>query len=153
MSIEIEKKFIIENVPFPLDSYNFVEITQGYISVEEGFSEVRVRAIDKKYILTIKSNKQNFRLEEECLLDISQGQRLLDFCKNRTIKKTRYFIPYNNLIIELDIFKEKLKGLKIAEVEFNSIYAIDNFKVPLWFGQDVTNDERYKNKNLAIYGL
>ena len=82
-----------------------------------------------------------------------RATRLLKFCKNRIIKKIRYFIPDGNFTIELDIFKGNLEGLIIAEVEFNSIYDIDKFKIPLWFGLEVTNDERYKNKNLAIYGL
>ena len=40
---EIEKKFIVENVPFALNRYKCYEIIQGYIAVEENYAEVRVR--------------------------------------------------------------------------------------------------------------
>ena len=153
MGIEIEKKFIVKNVPLELNSYKCSEIVQGYIAVEESYAEVRVRYIDNKYILTIKSDKTNCRLEEECTLNVWQGKRLLDFCKDRVIRKTRYYIPYNGATIELDIFKGALEGLMIAEVEFKNIDEMKNFVVPLWFGVDITDDKRYKNKNLAIYGL
>jgi len=75
------------------------------------------------------------------------------FVKTRIVKKTRYYIPYNNVQIELDIFEGKLEGLVVAEVEFKSFDDIKNFITPSWFGLDVTDDKRYKNKNLAIYGL
>ena len=153
MSVEIEKKFIVENVPFALNRYKCYEIIQGYIAVEENYAEVRVRYIDNKYILTIKSDRTNSRLEEECILNAQQGKRLLGFCKDRVIRKTRYYIPYNGATIELDIFKDALEGLMIAEVEFKNIDEMNNFIVPSWFGVDITEDKRYKNKNLAISGL
>jgi CYTH domain-containing protein len=153
MCIEIEKKFIIEHIPFPLDNFRNVKITQGYVAVEEGYAEVRIRHIEDKYVLTVKSDRSNYRFENECVLDTSNGVKLLCFCKNRIVKKTRYYIPYNNVQIELDIFEGKLEGLVVAEVEFKSFDDIKNFITPSWFGLDVTDDKRYKNKNLAIYGL
>ena len=153
MRVEIEKKFLVENVPFVLNGYKYAEIVQGYIAVEEGYAEVRVRKMDNKYMLTIKSDRTNFRMEEECMLSTQQGKRLLNFCKDRLIRKTRYYIPYNEVIIELDIFEGSLEDLKIAEVEFKNIDEMNNFIIPSWFGPDITEDKRYKNKNLAIYGL
>jgi CYTH domain-containing protein len=153
MRVEIEKKFLVENVPFVLNGYKYAEIVQGYIAVEEGYAEVRVRKMDNKYMLTIKSDRTNFRMEEECMLSTQQGKRLLNFCKDRLIRKTRYYIPYNEVIIELDIFRGPLEDLKIAEVEFKNIEEMNNFIIPSWFGPDITEDKRYKNKNLAIYGL
>ena len=153
MHVEIEKKFLVENVPFVLNSYKHVEIVQGYIAVEEDYAEVRVRKMDNKYMLTIKSDRTNFRIEEECMLSTQQGKRLLNFCKDRLIRKTRYYIPYSGVIIELDIFEGSLEDLKIAEVEFKNIDEMNNFIIPSWFGPDITEDKRYKNKNLAIYGL
>ena len=66
------------------------------------------------------------------------------------IKKLRYFIPLeNNLIAELDIYQDQLEGLMVVEVEFPSINHARNFMVPNWFGTELTENKKYKNKNLA----
>ena len=55
--------------------------------------------------------------------------------------------------------KEKLKqkgfldGLRIAEIEFSTDVESDNFRCPEWFGEEVTEDERYKNWSLALNGI
>jgi CYTH domain-containing protein len=153
MGFEIEKKFLVRSIPFALNDFKKAEIIQGYIAVEKNFSEVRIRVINNKYILTIKSDRQNVRFEENCELNPNQGKNLLLFCGRRIVAKTRYFIPYHNVTIELDVFKESLSGLMLAEVEFSTLEDMHKFIPPPWLGEEVTYDERYKNKNLAIYGL
>ena len=68
------------------------------------------------------------------------------------IKKDRYEIPYERYIIELDIFKDELDGLIIAEVEFPSEEEALDFTPPDWFGKDVTGDPKYTNSNLSMKG-
>ena len=45
-----------------------------------------------------------------------------------------------------------LEGLVVAEVEFDSETAAEAFAPPEWFGEDVTEDVRYKNQRLARDG-
>ncbi|MEO0166524.1 MAG: adenylate cyclase, partial [candidate division WOR-3 bacterium] len=92
------------------------------------------------------------RDEREIQLSQKQLRVLWPITKGRRIEKIRYKIKSDNKIIYLDIYKGKLKGLKIAEVEFKSVKEAKKFKPPEWFGKEVTYDKRYKNKNLAIYG-
>ena len=40
----------------------------------------------------------------------------------------------------------------VAEVEFASKAASRAFDPPPWLGEDVTEDGRYKNRNLAVDG-
>ncbi|MDY6820460.1 MAG: adenylate cyclase [Deferribacterota bacterium] len=150
--LEIEKKYLVKNIPLDLRKYECIDIVQGYIAVEEGFSEVRVR-IGKKHSLTVKSYHTNYRFEKELLVSKKDSLELMKFCSSRTVSKKRYIIPYDDYVIELDIYKGKLEGLIIAEVEFKSEEELLRFKKPDWFEKDVTDDKRYKNKNLAIYGL
>jgi adenylate cyclase len=39
-----------------------------------------------------------------------------------------------------------------VEVEFKTEEESDQFVIPNWFGKEVTDDEKYKNKNLAMSG-
>ena len=50
--MEIERKFLINELPKDLDSYEKIEIEQGYISNKP---TIRIRKANEKYILTVKS--------------------------------------------------------------------------------------------------
>ena len=66
------------------------------------------------------------------------------------ISKTRYLIPLNDkLTIELDIFSGELAGLLLAEVEFETEEAANQFVPPEWFGEDVTFSSKYHNSTLS----
>ena len=54
--------------------------------------------------------------------------------------------------IELDVYTGALEGLRVAEVEFPDDAAADAFEPPAWFGREVTDDARYKNRALARDG-
>ena len=68
------------------------------------------------------------------------------------MKKTRYKIPYRNWTIELDVYQYKARGLKVAEVEFDSKRDAREFEAPSWFGRDVTGIKRYGNVEIAERG-
>ena len=53
---------------------------------------------------------------------------------------------------ELDVYHGELTGLVTVEVEFSSLEEAESFSPPAWFGEDITEDKRYKNKNLARNG-
>ncbi|MEO0183961.1 MAG: CYTH domain-containing protein [candidate division WOR-3 bacterium] len=149
---EIERKFLVNKL---FKSYKKLPcnlIIQGYITISNNGLEVRIRKIDNKVYLTIKSIGDLIRDEREIQLSQKQLRVLWPITKGRRIEKIRYKIKSDNKIIYLDIYKGKLKGLKIAEVEFKSVKEAKKFKPPEWFGKEVTYDKRYKNKNLAIYG-
>lgn len=70
--------------------------------------------------------------------------------QGKLIEKNRYDIPlYDGLIAELDIYHGDLEGLIIVETEFKTEEQADSFIVPDWFGEEITENKRYKNKNLA----
>ena len=41
----------------------------------------------------------------------------------------------------------------IVEIEFSDIKNAKSFDIPNWFGKEVTENNAYKNKNLAKFGL
>jgi adenylate cyclase len=63
------------------------------------------------------------------------------------IEKTRYTIKYKGFYWEIDEFHGTNQGLVVAEIELE--HADQAFEKPAWIGEEVTNDPRYYNVNLA----
>jgi CYTH domain-containing protein len=150
---EIERKFLVKEVPENVASYPFEEISQGYLAVTDDGTEVRLRKKAHAYYLTVKSGTGMKRQEIETELDSEQFEILWPKTVEKRVEKRRYEISAKNVTIELDIYSGILEGLKTAEVEFKAQSEADAFTPPSWFDKEVTQDERYKNKNLALYGL
>lgn len=72
--------------------------------------------------------------------------------ENHFLEKTRYYIPHEWLMIELDVFKN-LQGLKVAEVEFTSKREAKKFVPPIWFGEELTTMREATNGYIAKHGL
>jgi len=151
--MEIERKFLVRDVPDNLADYESKTIRQGYCAIGVDGSEVRLRDSNGKYTMTIKSKGGLSRGEWEVAIDQSQFNVLDSSTVGKTVEKTRYLIPYNGSMIELDIYKGKLKGLVSAEVEFDNEQSANDFVPPEWFSVDITSDSAFKNQQLAINGL
>ncbi len=150
---EIERKFLVRETPRNAETHSAVEVLQGYLAVSDDGTEVRLRNIDQAYILTVKSGKGIRRQERETVLSKEQFERLWPMTEGKRVEKIRYKIAMSGFTIELDIYQESLEGLKTAEVEFKTQDEAESFTPPSWLDKDVTLDERYKNKNLALNGL
>ncbi|MEI3162374.1 MAG: CYTH domain-containing protein [Lachnospirales bacterium] len=147
---EIERKFLIKNLPDNIENFTKHEIKQGYISTNP---TIRVRQWDENYILTVKGSGTMKKIEYELDLTKEQFDNLWKKVEGNTIEKTRYIIPIeNNLKAELDIYKGFLAGFMNVEVEFLSTKDAILFNCPDWFGQEVTQDRRYSNASLAKFG-
>ncbi|MFA5013287.1 MAG: adenylate cyclase [Candidatus Paceibacterota bacterium] len=150
---EIEKKYLIERVNLPdLSGMKRTRIEQHYIYLGEK-GEVRIRKKNDKYFITIKGNGTLKRNEWESEITKELYDFFLLAAKGRTLVKDRYEIKLlDGNTAELDIYHEKLEGHLVIEVEFESVKEASVFEEPDWFGKDITDDARYKNKNLALKG-
>lgn len=146
--MEIERKFLIKNIPENLDSYAFHLIEQGYLCTDP---VVRVRRQDDDYFLTYKGKGLLAREEYNLPLTRSGYEHLIKKADGNIIKKKRYLIPIEDtdLTIELDIFDKPFAPLIMAEFEFSSVEDANAFIAPDWFGEDVTNDPAYHNSNMS----
>lgn len=149
---EIERKFLVKEIPQDLHSYPYSEIIQGYIVITEDDVEVRLRKKGDLYYQTVKSGQGLERKETEIELTRKQFESFWPLTRGRRIEKGRHEIECQDVTIELDIYHGILSGLVTAEVEFESLSASDSFTPPEWFGTEITQDERFKNKNLALGG-
>jgi len=150
---EIERKFLIKSLPENLEQYPHEDIVQGYLAINENGNEVRLRQKGNKYFQTVKSEGEKIRFESEIEITEEQFNSLWEATKGKRIEKTRYEIPCENGIIELDIYRGDLDGLLSAEIEFSNEEDSNKFIIPEWLSTEVTNDKEYKNQNLALHGI
>lgn len=149
--MEIERKYLIPQIPFDLSGYPCRLIEQGYLNTSP---VVRVRRSDDSYILTYKGFGLMIREEYNLTLNAESYEHLILKADGIRITKRRYLIPYDDrLTIELDIFEGELAPLQLAEVEFKTKEEADTFIPPEWFGTDVTFSSDYHNSTLSRIGL
>lgn len=148
MKHEIERKFVIRELPDSLELGEGRKIRQGYI-IDHSDGEARLRSIDSDYFLTIKKGMGRKRVEAEIPLTREQFEELWPFTRDNRLEKTRFDIQFNGRIAEIDIFEGELSPLMLGEIEFDDIEQSDNFDFPPFFDKEVTDDPAYRNASLA----
>ena len=145
--MEIERKYLIADLPFAPEDYPCRQIEQAYLCTEP---VVRIRRDDQDYYLTYKSKGLMIREEYNLPLTEEAYLHLKSKADGRIISKLRYMIPLNEkLTAELDIFQGDLQPLRLVEVEFDSPENAEAFIPPSWFGEDVTHSSKYHNSTLS----
>ncbi len=163
---EIERKFIIDPTSSTfarevlagksLDDFDHTTLRQGYLAIRDDRSEERIRSFgDIHFEHTMKSGGDLVRDEENTPLSHEDFAVLWPRTARARVEKTRYRIPYQEVVLELDIYHGQLAGLCVGEVEFSgedetaARAAANAFGTPAWVQHDITTDERFKNKRLA----
>ena len=145
--MEIERKYLVKNIPGNLKDFPCRSMEQGYLSTAP---VIRIRKDQDRYELTYKSKGLMIREEYNLPLTADAYGHLLKKIDGRLIKKDRYMIPLKDgLTAELDVFKEELAPLVLAEVEFPDEEIARAFTPPDWFGEDVTLSGKYHNSSLS----
>ena len=140
MQIEIERKFLVKNDSFIINSFKCLFIKQGFLNSNKK-RVVRIRIVGDIGFITVKgkSSKNGLsRFEWEKQISIKEAEKLLKLCEKGVIKKTRYLVKAEDHTFEVDVFKGKNKGLIVAEVELN--HEGESFAKPIWLGKDVTGE-------------
>ena len=147
---EIERKFLVKWLPDGLKRSRSFVIEQGYLATESAGRQVRLRKRGHTASLTFKARRDSHREEREIKLSPKQFAALWPGTAGRRLRKVRYEIPWENVLIELDIYRGRHAGLVVAEVEFPNRASCRRFKAPWWFGREVTGEKRYSNVRLAL---
>jgi len=153
MSKEIERKFLVSELP-DLNEAKKAVVRQGYLTAPEDSTELRLRQKNDSFFLTLKGSGGLVRVEREAEISEQQFETFWPETEGRRVEKERFTgrLP-GGLSFELDVFRGDLSPLRLVEVEFASETDAHEFVPPEWFGVDVTEDKRYKNKNMAINGI
>jgi CYTH domain-containing protein len=149
--LENEYTFLVKKLPDDLSKCPKKEIKQGYFS--DMPSPLRVRQSDDKYTLTkkvplVEGDHSRYN-ETEIPIKKEEFDRLWPVTK-KSLTKIRYYYPLeNNLKAEIDVYHGKLEGYMNVEVEFPSEEVRSTFKIPDWFGADITQADWSANSILC----
>jgi adenylate cyclase len=152
MALEIERKFLLHSDDWRGFASSRVLMRQGYLS-SGSRSSVRVRMTDDQAWLNLKARRSGrTRLEYEYPIPHADADEILRYlCSGPLVEKYRHeiMIPGHGKVHvwEIDEFIGANAGLVVAEIELSS--EEEAFDRPAWLGEEVTDDERYYNFNLA----
>src|SRR5438128_10915465 len=116
-SREIERKFLLKRLPEKLNRLRRYIIAQGYLATDPAGRHVRLRKKGRTASLTFKVGRGAHREEREIKLSPKQFAALWPATAGRRLSKSRYEIPWKNLLIEIDIYRSRNDALVVAEVE------------------------------------
>ncbi len=149
MAKEIEKKYLVIKEKLP-ELKNGQLYLQGYLCLSP---LIRFRVVGNDTCINIKKMKPGSVTREEFefhnQLTGEEVTELIDLTVKKPIQKTRYKIEHSGMIWEVDVYQGDNEGLITADIEMPS----ENFKLvfPDWVNKDrdITNDEKYFNRNLG----
>ncbi|AJR26393.1 CYTH domain-containing protein [Sphingobium fuliginis] len=149
MAVEIERKFLVVSDEWRAMADAGRDLRQGYVA-HGGHASVRVRLSADGAWLTVKSARAGLvRDEFEYAIPAADAEDMLDrLCVDTLIRKTRYRVPHDGKVWEVDVFAGAAEGLVLAEVEMRSID--ERFDLPDWVGDEVTSDPRFRNSAIAL---
>jgi CYTH domain-containing protein len=157
MAKEIERKYIVDakavaNLIAQKQFEGKREISQYYVvATKELAIRLRKDEGDDHAVLAVKSGGNALAVDEyEFVTPLSEYDVKKAEMVGIEIRKTRYEIPFDGLVWELDVFHGDLDGLIVAEVELNDADAA--VTRPAWVETEVTFDARFKNAVLALNG-
>lgn len=162
--LEIERKYLIKPLTDEIknSAYMVKEIKQSYLADSENYV-VRIRSSnefdseqDRKVGICKKSQayltiKQKIggiaRPEYEFTIPIADADQLISQEKT-AVEKIRYCIrSKENLVWELDDYKQKNEGLFTGEIEIPTVTTA--FEKPDYILEEVTDDKKYSNHSLS----
>jgi adenylate cyclase len=148
MALEIERKFLVVNEGWRSQIESEASLKQGYLAAQSKLT-VRVRIADDYAQLNIKGPTTGFtRSEYEYQIPARDAEEMLDnLATGGVIEKIRYRVRCGGHVWDLDVFKGDNLGLILAEVELTA--EDEDFEMPDWVGDEVSDDPRYYNAALA----
>ena len=150
---QLRKKYLIKNTPTEefLKDYEYKYITIYYLS--NLFDKMIVRAInygDDKYYLELKEGTNNEYIILRFDITKEEFENISYITGGKQLYKKQYKI------------EEECGDLYLETID-NQNYLIEffakdeesyrGFKSRQWFDEEVTNNDKYRNRNLVIYGF
>ncbi|HHH44962.1 MAG TPA: CYTH domain-containing protein [Gammaproteobacteria bacterium] len=148
MAIEIERTFLLRDDSWRAQAGAGTPYRQGYLCSDPRQC-VRVRVTgDRAWLSIKKATSAVRRLEYEYPIPLADAAELLDeICADQRIDKIRYHVNHAGHRWEIDVFEGANAGLVVAEIELDD--EQETFARPAWLGEEVSDDPRYYNMNLA----
>lgn len=154
MEIELERTFLIKELPENLKNCKSIEILDIYIpqSVEHPILRIRKKGdtfeITKKAPME-KSPKDSSEQEEQTIPLSEKEFSELTSLKGKRFRKNRYYYPIGKNTAEIDVYLDDLEGLVLVDFEFDSIEEKNNFVMPEFCLADITQEKSFAGGILA----
>jgi len=144
---ELELTYLMKNIPDGLFDSPSKRIVDHYIPLESKHPTLRLRKNGEKMELTkkepIADGDSSRQLEETIPLTADEYEAIVKIPAKK-VSKARYYYPYQDRTLEVDVFDEDLAGLILVDVEFEEQGEKEKFVMPEFCLIEVTQD-----KNLA----
>ena len=149
MPIEIERRFLVCSDEWRNAVIRSEWRKQSYLA-RTSVNCVRVRRSESRATITVKSGHMGMvRDEFEYRIPILDADHMLErLCVTPILEKVRHWVEYSGMVWEVDVYSGEAAGLVLAEIELQR--ADQPFALPRWVSAEVTEDERYRSRGIAL---
>lgn len=149
MEIELERTFLVKELPLNMGDCDSVEILDIYIPKTANHPILRIRKVGSVCQITKKApakGKDSSEQYEKTIPLTEEEYRDLATLEGKRLRKIRYYFPWKDKNVrdqraEIDVYLDDLGGLVTVDFEFNSVADKDNFLMPDFCLIDVTQIE------------
>ena len=146
IEIELEKTYLVKQLPENLSDYPHKEIFDIYIPEKVPHPVLRIRKKGDFFEITKKQqiHGDDASEQEEHTIRLSKDEfETLAQVVGKKVRKIRYDYPYNGTKAEIDVFQDDLAGLVLVDFEFKDNESKEAFRTPNFCSVDVTQDEMF----------
>lgn len=107
--LELERTYLLKEVPEGIANLPYKDLIDIYIPAESDHPKVRVRKQGDKMVIMKKTltDPNDLSSLEESVIHLTQEEfDALEQVPGKRIHKHRYYLPYQDLTIEIDVFQE-----------------------------------------------
>lgn len=152
MAKEFERRFLVKDALGAIKALPPVTVADCYWPLEGKHCQLRLRRVGSKFEITKKVpvNESDLSVMEEHTIPLTEAEYdALKTAPGKWLVKHRYFLQTDDCRIELGVFQERLQGLNIADVEFETEVQMRRFVPPDWFHSEVTHEKRFAGGELC----
>lgn len=152
MELELERTFLIKAIPDGLAECDSIEIVDIYIPTTSEHPVLRIRKRGERFEMTKKypaAGMDSSEQEEHTIALSKEEYEELARIEGKRFRKRRYFYPIGERTAEVDVYSDKLEGLVVVDVEFDSPQSKNDFEIPDFCLVDVTQDKLIAGGMLA----
>jgi adenylate cyclase len=144
--IELERTFLVKTMPEGIEKCKKKEIIDIYYPKDSRHPILRLRKDGDRYELTKKSPVKEgdaSRQKEQTIILTKEEFESLSKLPGKKVRKIRYFYGHEGVTAEIDVFKDALEGLVIADFEFGVPEEKEGFIMPGFCLAEVTQEESF----------
>ena len=141
--LEIEKTYLLKEIPAGLAEARRVRISDKYVPIGGEHPRLRIREMGDKLEMTKKVRTHDTAsIQEEHTIPLSADE-LVAFkdVPGYELRKFRHYLPWNGREVEVDLYLGPHEGLGVAELEFETREAMEAGEVPDFCGADVSEED------------